>query len=80
MSANVDPENEVFLLNVLPVKEHVEIHRWSVRQVKVPHAAGGWFGVFPLGHCKVVGGPVGIIEETSRLVDVLSTDVRKDSS
>lgn len=61
---NVDPSDQIFLRNILPVEKPVKVDRRRAGQVKVPHAARRWLGFFTTRNSQVVSRPVGVFEES----------------
>ena len=63
MHAYINPGNQIFLSQVLTVKEIVEIDHGTTWQVHVPHATRRRFGIFTARDSEVVPGPVGVVKK-----------------
>lgn len=63
MRSYVDPSNEVLLLDVLTVKELMEVDHGSSGEVEIPHAAGRQLGVLSFRNRQVVPCPIGIVKK-----------------
>lgn len=63
MRPNIDPGDQVFLRNVLAIKEAMEVHHRVSGQVQIPHAARGGLCVFATRNRKVIPSPVGIFQQ-----------------
>lgn len=61
--SDVDPSNQIFLRDILPVEKVVEIDRRRPGQVKIPYAARRRLGFLATGNREIVSCPVGILEE-----------------
>ena len=58
----VDPSDQIFLRDILPVEKLVKVHWRRGRQVKVPCAARGRFRFLATRHSEVVACPVDVVE------------------
>lgn len=64
MSADIDPEYEILLCDVLPIKEIMEVDHGFPGKVNVPHRAGRRLSFLTTGNRKIVTSPVGVVQQT----------------
>ena len=62
MSSDVDPEYEILLRDILPIKELMEVDHGLAGEIHVPHRAGRRLGFLAAGNRKIVTSPVGIVQ------------------
>lgn len=76
----IEPDDQVLLLQTLSVKEVVEIHRWVVHILTVIRVSTLWFSVFAFCDLNIVFRPTRRIDQITTILhsQVCQARIRQD--
>lgn len=71
MRSQINPSHQIFLYDILAVKESMKVDCRCSWEIHVPHWARGGFGLFPERNSQVISSPIGVIKEATGAYDGL---------